>query len=377
VLDAVPDGERHSAPRDYVAWEELCFRAAQRCVERGRRVAFWEVWNEVNTGWLKPGPEDTGSEAFRKLYGQALGREATDREVVRRFEAYCKLYRATARGVRRADPAARVGGPALASGPFENKERGHCFHGRGFARGLMLWCQQERLPLDFVSWHEYFQPPDVFAKEAEAFRAALADLPDLARQVRSFMVTEWNQAWWADRPQDHEVGAAWAADGVVRAFIPHQIDRPCFFYVKQGDMNFRGDYALLLKDNTPKAAFNVCKIFNQLSGKWLNVEGGDGEVSCVAAWDPARRRLAVVLVNFTSRYGLRRPVSLVVAPLPASLQNGTWREWVVDATHSNAWNDLRRAELAQAQSGRLAGPALQWQRTLAPNSVTLLELVAP
>ena len=78
VLDAVPNGERQSAPKDYGAWEELCFQAAKHCLDRDRRVPFWEVWNEVNTGWLKPGPDDTGSDAFRNLYTQALGREDTN-----------------------------------------------------------------------------------------------------------------------------------------------------------------------------------------------------------------------------------------------------------------------------------------------------------
>ena len=194
-------GNNKNPPKDYAAWEELCFQAAQHSLQRGKRVPFWEVWNEVNTGWLKPGPEDTGSDAFKQLYTTALGQEEKNPDVVRRFEAYCKLYRATARGVRRADPQAKIGGPALASGPFENSEFGHCQHGKGFARGLMLWCQQEKLPLDFVSWHEYFQPPETIVKEADAFRAYLADFPDLKRTVTSFMITEWNEAWWADRPK--------------------------------------------------------------------------------------------------------------------------------------------------------------------------------
>ncbi|HEX2747494.1 MAG TPA: hypothetical protein VHM91_05785, partial [Verrucomicrobiales bacterium] len=289
VLDAVPDNERHSAPKDYAAWEELCFQAAKHCLDRGRRVPFWEVWNEANSGWIKPGPEDTGTDAFRKMYNEAIGKEEPNPQIVRRFEAYCKLYRATSQGLRRADPQARVGGPALASGPFEQSERGHCNHGRGFARGLMLWCRQEKLPLDFVSWHEYLQGADVFVAEAAEFRSALKGFPELERTVQSFMITEWNEAWWADRPQDHEVGAAWAANTVTRAFIPHHIDRPCFFYVKQGDQNFRGDYAMLLKDNTPKASYNMCKMFNSLSGQWLKVDGADGEVSSIAAWDPARK----------------------------------------------------------------------------------------
>lgn len=375
VLDAVPNNERQSAPKDYAAWEDLCFQAARRCLDRGRRVPFWEVWNEVNTGWLKPGPEDTGSEAFRKLYAQALGKEQTNETVIRRFEAYCKLYRATARGVRRADPQAKIGGPALASGPLENSECGHCFHGRGFARGLMLWCQQETLPLDFVSWHEYFQPPEVIVKEAQAFRTYLDDFPALKGTVTSFMITEWNQAWWADRPQDHEIGAAWCANSITRAFIPARIDRPCFFYVKQGDMGFRGDYSLLMKDNVPKAAYHVARIFNGLSGAWVTLTGTDGDVSGVAAWDESRGRLAVVLVNFRDRYALRRHVRLQLDALPAALRGGAWHEWTVDATHSNVWHDPGKPELARTRTGSLDNDAFTLEGTLAPNSVTLVELM--
>jgi hypothetical protein len=376
VLDAVPNNERQSAPKDYAAWEELCFQAARRCVERDRRVPFWEVWNEVNTGWLKPGPEDTGSDEFRKLYTEALGREDTNTTTIRRFEAYCKLYRATAHGLLRADPQAKIGGPALASGPMEqSKECGHCSRGRGFARGLMLWCQQEKLPLDFVSWHEYFQPPETIAREAQTFRAYLDDFPALKQSVTSFMITEWNEAWWADRPQDHELGAAWCANSITRAFIPARIDRPCFFYVKQGDSGFRGDYSLLMKDNVPKASYNVMKIFNGLSGDWVSLKGTDGDVSGVAAWDADRGRLAIVLVNFRDRYAVRRHVGVQVNEVPATLRGGEWREWTVDATHSNVWHEQGKAELARTATGTIEGQQLKWERTLAANSVTLLELL--
>src|SRR6185295_2919503 len=63
VLDAVPNHERQSAPKDYAAWEELCFQAAQHSRERDRRIPFWEVWNEVNTGWLTTTPPATPSKS--------------------------------------------------------------------------------------------------------------------------------------------------------------------------------------------------------------------------------------------------------------------------------------------------------------------------
>lgn len=375
VLDAVPNNERQSAPRDYAAWEELCFHAAQHSLQRGKRVPFWEVWNEVNSGWLKPGPSDTGGEPFQKMYNEALGHAETNHEVVRRFEAYCKLYRATARGVLRADPQAKIGGPALASGPFENSEQGSCSHGKGFARGLMLWCRQEKLPLDFVSWHEYFQTAETIGQETDAFRDYLKAFPEFKKHHPSMMLTEWNEAWWPDRPQDHELGAAWCADCVTRAFIPHHLDRPCFFYAKQSDMNFRGDYSLLMHDNVPKAAYNVARIFNELSGDWIEAHGGDADVSTVAAWDNSRGRLAIVLVNFRDRFALRRKVRVNVAHLPGALRNGEWRESVVDATHSNVWNDRQHAELEMVGKGSLGRNNFVIERTLPANSVTLFELL--
>lgn len=370
-----PHVAHHSAPASYEEWEELCYMAAHRSVERGKRIPWWEVWNEPNTGWIRPGPQDTGTERFKRIYSEALGREATDHEVVRRFEAYCKLYAATARGVLRADPKAKIGGPALASGPFENEQFDYCHNGKGFARGLMIFCQEENLPLDFVSWHEYFHPAGVIANQARAFREYLKGFPELEKSVQSYMITEWNQAWWHDRPHDHEVGAAWAADCVTRAFIPEKIDRPCFFYVKQNDMHFRGDWSLIMQDNVPKAVYNAMKIFNHLSGEWVTVEGDDDDVSLVAAWDADRGRLAIVLVNFNFRYAYPRCVEVSIDRLPRPLRSGVWREYVIDATRSNVWHDRDRAELMQTDDGALDGRSFRFEQTLEPNSVTLLELL--
>lgn len=371
VFDAVPDPDRHSAPSNFQDWEELCYQAARHCVERGTPVPRWEVWNEVNAGWLKPGPHDTGSSAFANLYQEALGKPEKNADVVRRFEAYCRLYRATARGVRRADPSAKIGGPVLASGPFENGDKGGPgSHGRGFARGLFLFCAREKLPLDFVSWHEYFQASDVISAEVREMRRDLSDLPQFADAAHDMMLTEWNEAWWPDRPCDHELGAAWCADCVTRCFIPDRLQRPCLFYVKQNDSDFRGDWSILMRDNVPKATFNMAKVFNSLRGRWVSVRGGDDEVSAVAAWDPSRKTLDVVLVNFRYRYDLRRSVSVHCNDFPSGKPR-RWRRWTVDATHSNVWNDPSHAELQVTGSEDVGTNEID--QVLEPNSVTLLE----
>jgi len=70
---------------------------------------------------------------------------------------------------------------------------------------------------------------------------------------------------------------------------------------------------------------------------------------------------------------MRRNVRLQIAALPQELRSGKWREFVVDATHSNVWNDSHKPELTLTRSGTLEG-AFQFEATLGPNSVTLLEL---
>jgi hypothetical protein len=376
VLDAVSNNDRQSAPRDYALWEELCYQAAKHALERGKRIPYWEVWNEANAGWIKPGPQDSGGEQFTKLYEQAIGQTEPDHEIVRRFEAYAKLYRATARGLLRADPQAKVGGPALASGPFENSERGHCQHGKGFARGLMLWCQQEKLPLDFVSWHEYFQSSDVIAAEADAFHKYLDDFPQLKKTVSSYMITEWNEAWWADRPHDHELGAAWCADGMIRAILPKHIDKPCLFYAKQGDASFRGDFGILMQNNRPKPVYNMARVFNSLRGHWLKISPGDDDVCAVAAMDNDQKRLAIVVVNHRSRFAVRREVRVKIDNLPPALASRQWREWTIDSQHSNIFHDANHCELEKTASGKIRQSPFVFERRLLPNSVLMLELTS-
>lgn len=373
-LDAIPDGERHSAPKDYKLWEELCYRAARHLMEKGMPVTWWEVWNETNAGWLKPGPGDTGSAEFVKLYEAALGKPAASHDDVRLLEAYCKLYAASAAGVCRADPKAKIGGPCLASGPYEQSERGHAIRGKVFARGLMMYCHAHGLPLDFISWHEYFHPADVFVDEARVFRKYLDEFPTLRKQVQSFMLTEWSFSWWADRPQDHEMGAAWCADGMIRAILPERIDRPCFFYVKDNDSNLRGSFAMLIRDNVPKPVYHVARMFNGLTGSQVETRGGDEQICAVAAWDARRNRLAVIVTNFEYRYDMRRKVLVEIAPVPAPLREGRWRRALVDPTHSNVWHDRSRAELQVVETGAISGDRLMREMTLLPNSVTMLEV---
>jgi xylan 1,4-beta-xylosidase len=111
-------------PKDYNKWAELTFQWTKHCVEKYGRPEvetwYWEVWNEANIGYWRGTPEE-----FRKLHDYAVN------------------------AVRRALPAAKVGGPDTAGsgGRFTREFIEHCLRGTNYATG------KTGTSLDFISFH--------------------------------------------------------------------------------------------------------------------------------------------------------------------------------------------------------------------------------
>jgi xylan 1,4-beta-xylosidase len=120
-------------PKDYARWAELVYQWVRHDVERygEAEVAswYWEVWNEPDISYWRGTPEE-----------------------------YYKLYDYAADAVKRALPAARVGGPH-AAGPAAPKAaeflRGfleHVTHGKNFATG------RTGSPIDYIGFHAKGNP---------------------------------------------------------------------------------------------------------------------------------------------------------------------------------------------------------------------------
>jgi xylan 1,4-beta-xylosidase len=120
-------------PKNYNAWAELIYQWVRHCAERygAREVEswYWEVWNEPDIGYWQGTPEE-----------------------------YYKLYDFAADAVKRALPAARIGGPHCtgpAASQAANFLRGfleHVLHGKNFATG------KTGSPLDYVGFHAKGNP---------------------------------------------------------------------------------------------------------------------------------------------------------------------------------------------------------------------------
>ena len=106
-------------PKDYAKWAELVRRWVAHSVERYGKAEVeqwsWELWNEPDISYWRGTPEE-----------------------------YDKLYDYTADAIKRALPAARVGGPGT-TGPGNAKAA-------AFLKQFLEHCKRGA-PLDFISFH--------------------------------------------------------------------------------------------------------------------------------------------------------------------------------------------------------------------------------
>jgi len=141
-------------PNDWDEWGRLVAAMVRHYKDHGTKVRYWEVMNEPDIG-------ETGGCPY--LFTAAN---------------YRPFYEHTAAAILRADPDARVGGPAVANPDSP------------ILAALLAHCAMHKVPLHFVSWHIYSSSPAAVRRTIERRRAQLAKYPTL-KGIETFL-EEWN-----------------------------------------------------------------------------------------------------------------------------------------------------------------------------------------
>jgi xylan 1,4-beta-xylosidase len=237
-------------PKNYRQWEELIHKLASHWVERyGReevREWFFEVWNEPNL----------------KAFWTGTQKE------------YFKLYRITAKALKRVDPLLRVGGPATAKNAWIPE--------------FLDFCENRKVPVDFVSTHHY--PTDAFGKAGADTISQLQHAPphvmrDDARKVRAqakslpVYYTEWNiSSNPRDALHDEPFAAAYAAKIVLEArgnvegysyWTFSDIFNENYF----PSVPFQGGFGLLNLHGIAKPIYRAFELLHRLGNEFFEVEG--------------------------------------------------------------------------------------------------------
>lgn len=297
-------------PADFKKWARICCNVVRHYNSGWAKgfqwnIKYWEIWNEPNGGncWAGTMPQ------------------------------FCELYRETAVALKQLDPTLKIGGPGLAGSIGSDK--GEMF---------LAYCRDNKLPLDFVSWHGYSSKP---AALLENIKAGMAAVGKFGFKDAETCFGEWNFLP-SDAPgnkKNREVqrqrfsrvrgaeGAAFAAS--MLAFMQDtKLDMACF-YAAYGSV-FR--FGMFDQYGVPSRQFDAFKAFHQLSqcGTRIKVTGDNREtgLGVVAAVDKKLGKTVVLLSNFDDG---RSQFNLELKHLPFN-ERLYCTEYVIDDRRALAWD---------------------------------------
>ncbi len=163
-IEHTPRKYRVHPPKDFHKWAEICCGIIRHYNEGWangfkHNIRYWEIWNEPDN---KPAMW-TGTD-----------------------EQYLELYKVTAKAIKSRWPDLKVGGPALANaGQF----KAGVFVPSDQARRFLSYCRDNRVPLDFFSWHRYTKDPSEYARRARGVRKMLDEYGFTKTESH---LNEWN-----------------------------------------------------------------------------------------------------------------------------------------------------------------------------------------
>ncbi|MBN1780045.1 glycoside hydrolase [bacterium] len=262
-------------PKDYDKWEALIRNLTLHFTERygSDEVKTWyfEVWNEPNlTPYFWTGTQ----------------------------EEYFKLYRYAASGIKSVHKAYRVGGPATAGAAWEKE--------------LIDFCDQNDVPLDFISTHAYGVKQGYLDEYGQSGTILDTDPMSLSRDVLNsrkeiagssmpdleLHYTEWSASYTpADPIHDSYHEAAYVLDKMKRTgdaaqSMSYWVFTDIFEEPGPRFTPFHGGFGMLNYQAINKPVFYAYKFLNQLGNTELKnddpaswaCKDGDGNVQ-VLFWD--------------------------------------------------------------------------------------------
>ncbi|MHA1793642.1 MAG: GH39 family glycosyl hydrolase [Promethearchaeota archaeon] len=230
-------------PKSYAAWESLVYNLVKHWEERygNEQLSRWyfEVWNEPDLGSFWSGT----------------------------FDDYISLYKHACKGIKRVNSAFRVGGPATS--------------GYKWITPFLKRCQDDGIPVDFVSFHTYPLNPVPRELLSGDEPSSWNSIPLVVNKVRQDMdglglghlelhVTEWNSSSMPnDLKHDQPANAAFICSMVPE--MANLVDSFSYWTVSDvfeeigfPECAFHGGFGLINVQGIKKPSFHAFTLLNEL-----------------------------------------------------------------------------------------------------------------
>jgi hypothetical protein len=333
-------------PTSYDEWEQLIYNMVRHYKERGSGIRYWEVSNEPDIG-------ENGGCPY--LFTP---------------ENYTRYYQHTVAAVMRADPDARVGGPALAGS------------GSAILPALLSFCEAGKAPLHFVSWHIYNSDPARIRGTIDRVKTLLAKYPSLHPET---FLNEWNMAL-RDPPTDAQFQPCFITE-VAYQMKAGGLDYSCYYHIKDYHVDL-DRFAKFMSpvgaglmarwwnrssqwdglfdyQNRVRPSYYAFKLLSRLTGERLRLDSPDAAVHGFATWDPRMLVYNVLLWNYSAA-PVR--VDLAIEGAPANL---TLHQLFLDAA---APSDDENARLRPLPSRKFNQGPIRIQVDLGAYGISFLGL---
>jgi hypothetical protein len=269
------------APNDDEEWEQLIFRLVKHYKDQNAGIKYWEIANEPDIGELGGCPY-----RFKP-------------------DSYVRYYRRTAAAILRADPEARVGGPALAGvrSPI--------------LPALLEACDKEKIPLHFVSWHIYSSSPERVRGTIEYAKDLLAKHPTLKPET---FLDEWNMDL-QNPPQDPRFQPCYILETIWQ-MKDAGLDWSCYYHLRDYQVQYEQFAPFMSPKGTAfmtrwwnrmpqfdglfdyqdqvRPSYSAFTLLSRLTGDRLRVVSSDPAVHAFATRDEKYEIDNVLLWNFSN-----------------------------------------------------------------------------
>lgn len=333
-------------PTSYKQWEKLISAMVTHYRERGSRIPYWEIANEPDIG-------ENGGCPY--LFTP---------------ESYVRYYRHTAAAILRADPDARIGGPALANSRSP------------ILPALLEFAEKNPAQVRFVSWHIYNSNPQRVRDTIDYVHGLLAKHPALHLET---ILDEWNMAL-RDPPQNPQFQPCYILETIYQ-MKEGGLDYSCYYHIRDYQidpdsfarfMSPRG-VALMARwwnrstqwdglfdyNGRARPSYFAFKLLSRLTGDRLRLDAPNGNVHGLATYDERLRIYNVLIWNFAND-----PVSVDVT-LEGVPPRSVLRRVTLDAA---APGDDENVRLRPTPSERLQGGADDVHVDLEPYGIAFFSL---
>lgn len=318
-------------PRDYDEWSKFVSQLVRHYKNDIGVELMYEVWNEpdqnyifsIDTFW-------TGTE-----------------------QEYFKLYQYTVYGTKEVDKNAKIGGPASS------------VYDKGAIENFIKFASQQKLPIDFISFHTYIG--------WNKFKGTEAEYKEMSSKIRQWLrengynsntpliIDEWNYNAGFNRPREHDAE-------LTASYIPYAlknmlnggIDRHTFFHLADFTNTpqvFGGSHGIFTLSGVVKPSYNALQLVSKLSGKEENeptnqlkvITSEIDYITVLASQTKDKKTNRILISNFvpiakSNVYYIQNPreIKLTIT----NLTNGAYtiNKYIISESHSNSCRYNKRTE---------------------------------